>query len=189
MRTTADIAKDIVFRWKNDLYAVVDFQHVNPGKGSAFVRTRLKNIRSGKVVDNTFKSGEEIDIVDVEKKRMTYLFSDTTTATFMDPHSYEQVAVPKELIGAERTGYLKEGLECTVVLFESNPVNIEFPKKIAYVVKHAPDAVRGDTSNRVTKEIELDTETGLKIQAPIFIKTGEKVMVSTETGEYVERTT
>lgn len=185
MKTTADIEKDVVFRWKNDLYAVVDFQHVNPGKGSAFVRTRLKNIRSGKVVENTFKSGEELDIVDVEKKRMSYLFSDATTATFMDPHSYEQVPVPKELIG-DRAGYLKEGLECTVVLFEGNPVNIEFPKKIAYVVLNAPDAVRGDTSNRVTKEIEL--ETGLKIQAPIFIKTGEKVVISTETGEYVERT-
>ncbi len=186
MKTTADIEKDVVFRWKNDLYAVVDFQHVNPGKGSAFVRTRLKNIRTGKVIENTFKSGEEIDIVDVEKKRMAYLFSDATTATFMDQHTYEQVAVPKELIG-DRMGYLKEGLECTIVLFEGNPVNIEFPKKIAYVVANAPDAVRGDTSNRVTKEIEL--ETGMKIQAPIFIKTGEKVVVSSETGEYVERTT
>jgi elongation factor P len=185
MRTTADIAKDVVMRWKNDLYSVVEFQHVNPGKGSAFVRTRLKNVRLGKVVENTFKSGEELDIVDVEKKKMQYLFSDATTATFMDQRDYEQVAVPLSLIG-DRAGYLKEGLDCMIVLFEGNPVNIEFPKKIAYVVKYAPDAVRGDTSNRVTKEVEL--ETGFKINAPIFIKTGEKIVVSTETGEYVERT-
>ena len=185
MKTTADIEKDVVMRWKNDLYAVVEFQHVNPGKGSAFVRTRLKNVRSGKVIENTFKAGEELDIVDVEKKRMQYLFTDATTATFMDKNTYEQVAVPLELI-ADRKGYLKEGLECNLVLFEGNPVNIEFPKKIAYVVTYAPDAVRGDTSNKVTKEIEL--ETGLKIQAPIFIKQGEKVVISTETGEYVERT-
>lgn len=186
MKTTADIAKDVVMRWKNDLFSVVDFQHVNPGKGSAFVRTRLKNVRSGKVVENTFKSGEALDIVDVEKKRMQYLFMDATTATFMDKNTYDQVAVPKELIG-DRIGYLKEGMECSLVLFEGNPVNIEFPKKVSYLVTMAPDAVRGDTSNKVTKEIEL--ETGLKIQAPIFIKQGERVMISTETGEYVERTT
>jgi elongation factor P len=185
MRTTADIEKDVVIRWKNDLYAVVDFQHVNPGKGSAFVRTRLKNVRMGKVVENTFKSGEELDIVDVEKKKMQYLFSDATTATFMDKNTYDQVAVSLDLIG-ERKGYLKEGLECNVVLFEGNCVNIEFPKKISYVVAYAPDAVRGDTSNKVTKEIEL--ETGMKINVPIFIKTGEKIVISTDTGEYVERT-
>jgi elongation factor P len=186
MRTTADLSKESVIRWKNDLYAVVDFQHVNPGKGSAFVRTRLKNVRTGKVIENTFKSGEELDMVDVERKKMQYLFSDATTATFMDKNSYEQVAVSLDLIG-DRQGYLKEGLECNVVLYEGNCVNIEFPKKIAYVVKYAPDAVRGDTSNKVTKEIEL--ETGMKVNAPIFIKTGEKIVVSTETGEYVERTT
>ena len=186
MKTTADIGKDVVIRWKNDLYAVVEFQHVNPGKGSAFVRTRLKNVRSGKVVENTFKSGEELDVVDVEKKKMQYLYSDATTASFMDQKSYEQVAVPKEMIG-DRMPYLKEGLDCMIVLFEGNPVNIELPKKISYVVTQASDAVRGDTSNRATKEVEL--ETGLKINAPIFIKQGEKIVVSTETGEYVERTT
>ncbi len=185
MRTTADIAKEVVMRWKNDLYSVVEFQHVNPGKGSAFVRTRLKNVRTGKVIENTFKSGEELDIVDVEKKKMQYLFSDATTATFMDKNTYDQVAVPLELIG-DRKGYLKEGLECNLVIFEGNPVNIEFPKKISYTVAYAPDAVRGDTTNKVTKEIEL--ETGMKINAPIFIKTGEKIVISTDTGEYVERT-
>jgi len=184
MRTTADITKDIVIRFKGDLYAVVEFQHVNPGKGSAFVRTRLKNVRSGKVVENTFKSGEEIEILDVEKKKMQFLFADATTATFMDGQSYEQVAVPKEMIG-DRMGYLKEGLDAMIVLFEGNPVNIELPKKVAYKVISAAEAVRGDTSNRVTKEIEL--ETGLTIAAPIFIKEGETVVVSTETGEYVER--
>jgi len=185
MKTTADISKDVVIRWKGDLYAVVEFQHVNPGKGSAFVRTRLKNVRSGKVVENTFKSGEELDIVDVEKKKMQYLYADATTAAFMDQHTYEQVAVPKEMIG-DRFPYLKEGLDCMIVLFEGNPVNIELPKKITYLVTSAPDAVRGDTSNRATKEVEL--ETGLKIQAPIFIKQGEKIVISTDSGEYVERT-
>jgi len=185
MRTTADIAKDIVIRFKGDLYSVVEFQHVNPGKGSAFVRTRLKNVRSGKTVENTFKSGEELDILDVEKKKMQYLFSDATTATFMDQQTYDQVAVPREMIG-DRMGYLKEGLDAMIVLFERNPVNIELPKKVAYKVIGADEAVRGDTSaGRVTKQIEV--ETGLKVQAPIFIKLGETVVVSTETGEYVER--
>jgi elongation factor P len=185
MKTTADLSKETVMRWKNDLYSVVEFQHVNPGKGSAFVRTRLKNVRTGKVIENTFKSGEAIDVVDVEKKKMQYLFSDATTSTFMDQHTYEQVAVPKEMIG-DRMPYLKEGLDCMIVLFEGNPVNIELPKKITYLVTAASEAVRGDTSNRATKEVEL--ETGLKINAPIFIKQGEKVVVSSETGEYVERT-
>jgi elongation factor P len=184
MRTTADIAKDIVFRFKGDLWSVVEFQHVNPGKGSAFVRTRLKNVRTGKTVENTFKSGEEIDILDVEKKKMAYLYSDATTATFMDQQSYDQVAVPKEMIG-DRMGYLKEGLDAMIVLFEGNPVNIELPKKVAYKVTSASDAVRGDTSNRVTKEVEI--ETGMKVAVPIFIKENETIVVSTETGEYVER--
>ncbi len=158
---------------------------MNPGKGSAFVRTRLKNIRTGKVIENTFKAGEEIDIVDVEKKKMQYLFADATTATFMDTQTYDQVAVPLELIG-EMKPFLKEGLDAMIVLFENNPVNLELPKKVTYKVVSSAEAVRGDTSGgRVTKEIEL--ETGLKIQAPIFIKLGENVVVSTETGEYVER--
>lgn len=185
MSTTSDLSKDIVLRWKGDLYLVVEFQHVNPGKGSAFVRTRLKNIGTGKVFENTFKSGETIEIVDVERRRMQYLYGDPSGFNFMDQTSFEQVTVPRAML-EDRAGYLKEGQEVSVITHEGNAVTVEFPKKIALTITEAAPGVKGDTAGgNVTKEATL--ETGMKIRVPMFIKEGEKVVINTETGEYVER--
>ena len=185
MATTADIQRSTIIKWRDEPHGVVDFQHVNPGKGAAFVRTRLKNLRSGKVFEETFKSGETIEVVDIEKKKMNYLYSDASGFYFMDNQTYEQVVVPRAAL-EDRKGLIKEGLEMLVLLYEEVPLAVELPKKVTLRVTSAAPAVRGDTAGgNVTKEVEL--ETGYKTDVPMFIKEGDEIVVNTDTGEYVAR--
>lgn len=175
----------MVIRQNNDLFVVVEFQHVNPGKGAAFVRTRMKSLGTGKVIEVTYKTSESVDIVQVQFQTMQYLYKSGENYAFMDMNTYEQIEMNGDLIGDEGK-YLKEGIDVVIGLYEGRPVSIQLPKKIKYKVIEAPPAVRGDSaSGNVTKEITLDN--GLKIQAPIFIKEGEEILVNTETGEYSAR--
>lgn len=186
MAKSTDISKDVVIRQNGELYLVTEFQHVSPGKGSAFTRARMKNIRTGKTNENTYKDSDPVDIVDVERRRMQYLFSDQSGFTFMDNSDYEQVTIPKTML-EDRMGYLKEGQEVAVVMFEGNPVTVDLPRKIALVVTEADPAVKGDTAGgNVTKNALV--ETGMKVAVPLFIKVGDKIVLNTDTGEYVERT-
>lgn len=185
MATSADIVKDIVLKYNGQLYIVTEFNFVNPGKGSAFYRTKMKNLESGKVMEVTFKSGEAIEIAEVERRKMQYLYKDENNYYFMDPQSYEQVSIGAELMG-EKGAYLKEGGEALIVLHQGIPVTAEIPKKIVFKVTEAMPGVKGDTaSGNVTKEVTL--EGGLKARVPLFIKEGETIVINTETGEYVER--
>ncbi len=185
MGTTQDIKKGVVILFKSEPHLVVEFEHIMPGKGSAFVRTKLKNLKSGKVLENTFKVGEKIDLVDLEKRRVQYLYASGDKFVFMDNTTYEQFEVGSDVMaGFEK--YLKEGLEVVLLFSDGVPITCEFPKKVSYKVTEAEPGVRGDTaSGRVTKEVTL--ENGLKIRAPLFIKEGDTVIINTETGEYVER--
>jgi len=187
MSSTQDIKRGVVILFKNDPHIVTEFEHIMPGKGSAFVRTKLKNIKSGKVLENTFKVGEKIDVVDLEKRRVQFLYSAGDVYSFMDNGTYEQFEVGKEILsGFER--FLKEGAEIILLFSDGVPINSEFPKKVTFKVIEADPGVRGDTaSGRVTKEVTL--EGGLKIRAPLFNKEGESIVINTETGEYVERAT
>lgn len=185
MSSTSDIRKGAVIRHQNDLFVVVDFQHINPGKGAAFTRARMKNLANGKVIEITYKSGESVDMVEVNFQTMQYLYKNGNNFVFMNMNSYEQVEVDGDLVGEEGK-YLKEGVDVVVGLYDERPVSIQLPKKIKYTVAEAPPAVRGDSaSGNVTKEVKLDN--GLTIQAPIFIKEGEEILVNTETGLYCER--
>jgi elongation factor P len=185
MASTSDIRKGIVIRGQNDLFVVVEFQHVNPGKGAAFVRTRMKSLSSGKVVEVTYKTSETVDIVQVDFRTMQFLYKDGDNLAFMNMETYEQIEMNSDLVGDDAK-YLKEGLDVVVGLYEGRPVNVQIPKKIQYKVVDAPPAVRGDSATgNVTKEITLDN--GLKVHAPIFIKEGEEVLINTETGEYSAR--
>jgi elongation factor P len=185
MASTSEIRKGVVIKHQNDLYVVVEFQHINPGKGAAFVRTRMKNLASGKVIEITYKTSETVDIVSVQFQNMQFLYKSGDNYAFMNMDNYDQIEMDGDLIG-EDGKYLKEGLEVIVGLYEERPVSIQLPKKIQYKVVEAPPAVKGDSaSGNVTKEIKLDN--GLTIQAPIFIKEGEEVLVNTETGEYSAR--
>jgi elongation factor P len=182
---TSDLKKDSYIMFKDGINNVVDFQHVNPGKGSAFVRTRLKNVETGKVLEHTYKSGETIEFLDLDRANMQFLYKDDSGYSFMDNKSFEQYTIPTDVI-AEKGGYIKEGQEVQVLLHNGRPLSIALPMKLPFTVVEAMPAVKGDTSGgRVTKEVTLDT--GLKIRVPIFIEQGEVVIVNTESGEYVER--
>lgn len=171
--------------FKDAVHVVSEFQHVNPGKGSAFIRVKLKNIQTGKSLENTFKSGEAIDVVNLDRANMQYLYQDGSGYNFMDNGTYEQVAISAEAIG-DMGEYLTEGLEVIVLSTNGSILNVELPKKLAFEVVEAEPAVKGDTaSGNVRKEVTL--ETGKKLQVPLFINQGDKVVVNTESGEYVER--
>lgn len=185
MASTSEVRKGVVIKHQGDLYVVVEFQHINPGKGAAFVRTRMKHLGSGKVIEITYKTSESVDIVSVQFQNMQYLYKAGDNYAFMNMDSYEQIEMDGDLVGDDGK-YLKEGLDVIVGLYEERPVSIQMPKKIKYTVVEAPPAVKGDSAaGNVTKEIKLDN--GLLIQAPIFIKEGEEILVNTETGDYSAR--
>lgn len=185
MANTSDLAKGVVLNLNNDLWIVVDKQFVSPGKGSAFYRVKLKSMSSGKVVENTFKSGESIDVVHVQNQGMQYLYKEGENYALMNMESYEQILVNADVMN-DVAPYLKEGLDVVAKIYEDRVVAVEIPKKITYEVVEADDAVKGDTvSGNVTKAVKL--ENGLSVQVPIFIKQGEKIIINTETGQYVER--
>lgn len=186
MASTSEIKKGVVIKNDQGLWIVNDFQHVNPGKGAAFVRTRIKNLQTGKVLETTYKTSESITIVDVEHRRMQYLYHDATGYTFMDNSNYEQVTMADEDVG-DAGKYLREGMEVNVSTYEGRPIAMELPRKLTLKVIESMDAVAGNTASggNMTKEITL--EGGIKVNAPLFIKQGESVIINTETGEYVER--
>lgn len=185
MASTTDIRKGVVIRQNNDLFVVVEFQHINPGKGAAFVRTRMKSLANGKVIEVTYKTVETVDVVQVNFQTMQFLYKSGSNYAFMNTQNYEQIEMDGDLIGDDAK-YLKEGVDCIIGVYEDRPVSIQLPKKIVYKVVEAPPAVKGDSaSGNVTKEIVLDN--GLHIQAPIFIKEGEEILVNTETGDYSAR--
>lgn len=185
MSSPNDIKKSTVVNQNGELWIVIDFQRVSPGKGSSFVRTRMRNLKSGKVQEVNFKSAESLTFEDVQYKRMQYLYNDGNLHTFMDNLTYEQFSIAKADIG-DSIPYLKEGLEVTVVLHNNQALTINLPQKIQYTITYTEPAVKGDTaSGNVLKEAELDN--GLKVKVPAFISIGDQILVNTETGAYSER--
>ncbi|KKW42095.1 MAG: Translation elongation factor P [Candidatus Magasanikbacteria bacterium GW2011_GWA2_56_11] len=185
MGDTTDIRKGAVIRHQGDLFVVSNFQFVNPGKGSAFTKTKMKSLTTGKSVEITYKSGETVDTVQVERQNMQYLYRNGDMYSFMNKLSYETLDVDASTIGDDAQ-YLKDGVEVIAIMHEERVVAVELPKKIQYTVTQAPPAVKGDTAGgNITKEAIMDN--GLKVQVPIFIKEGEEILVNTETGEYSGR--
>ena len=163
---------------------MVEFQHVKPGKGGAFVRTRLKNVNTGRVIDRTFRSGERIEDVRLEKKPVQYLYREESTFVFMDTASYDQIAASKNVVG-DMAEFLKEGMEVEVVFHGKDPIGVELPIFVELEVTKTEPGVRGDTASGGSKPATL--ETGAVIQVPLFLEEGEHVKVDTRTGTYVER--
>lgn len=185
MASPNDIRKGTVINYENDLWVVVTFQRVSPGKGSSFVRTRIKSLATGKVVENNFKASENLTFEDVGFKKMQYIFGDENTLTFMDGQTYEQVSIGRDAVGDDAV-YLKEGLDVTVIMHGEKAISMELPLKIEYTIADTEPAVKGDTaSGNVQKDATCDN--GLKIRVPIFVGVGDVVRVSTDTGAYVER--
>ena len=184
MATTNDLKNGMVLDLDGQLWSVVQFQHVKPGKGGAFVRTTLKNVLSGKVVDRTFNAGTKVDTATVDKRGMSYLYREGDEFVFMDSDTYEQVHVPAETVG-DGAGYLLENTDVVVAVHESTPLYVELPTSVELVVAQTDPGLQGDRSTGGTKPATL--ETGATIQVPLFITTGEKVKVDTRSGAYLGR--
>jgi elongation factor P len=185
MGSPSDIKKGAVIMKDGAPWVVISFQHVNPGKGAAFVRTRIKNVKTGKTLEQTFKTSETLTYAEIEYRNMSFLYHDNTGFVFMDNKDYEQVSMSDEDLGDD-VKYMKEGLEVILSMHEGNPIAIQVPKKMKFTIVETAPAVKGDTaSGNVTKEAKTDT--GFYVQVPIFLNQGAEVIVNTDTGEYVER--
>ncbi|SRR5690554_49941 len=185
MATTADIRKGLCINWNNDTWKIVDFQHVKPGKGPAFVRTKLKSISSGKVVDNTFPAGHKIDDVRVETRQYQYLYDDENGFHFMNNDDFTQVYLNKNMI--ENPQFMKAGDDVTIMFRaeDETPLSAELPQFVIMEITYTEPGIKGDTATNATKP--ATTETGAEIRVPLFINEGDRVKVNTEDGSYMER--
>ena len=187
MSSPSEIKKGVVLLLHGDPWVVTEFQHINPGKGAAFVRTRVKNVKTGKTLEQTIKMSESVELVEVEYRNMQYLYHDATGYTFMDSGTYEQYTMNDEAV-AEQGKYLRESLEVVLAMYEGQPIALQLPKKMTFKIAETMPAVKGDTAGgNVTKDAKTDG--GFTVRVPLFIKEGEEVIVNTDTGEYVERST
>ncbi|MCZ7413282.1 MULTISPECIES: elongation factor P [unclassified Streptomyces] len=185
MATTNDLKNGMVLKLDaGQLWSVVEFQHVKPGKGPAFVRTKLKNVLSGKIVDKTFNAGTKVETATVDRRTMQFSYMDGEHFVFMDMSTYDQLPVDRETVG-EAANYLIEGFEATVAMYEGNVLFVELPASVELTIEHTDPGVQGDRSTGGTKPARL--ETGFEIGVPLFITTGEKVKVDTRSGEYLGR--
>jgi elongation factor P len=185
MATTADIRNGLCIEFNGDLFSIVEFQHVKPGKGGAFVRTKLKNLKTGKVIPNTFNSGVRIEIVRVERRPYQFLFKDQSGYHFMNSQTYEQTFLEEALINAPE--FLKEGQEVEIVVHADTetPLTCELPPFVELEITYSEPGLKGDTATNTLKPATV--ETGATVHVPIFISTGERIRIDTRTGTYYER--
>ena len=184
MASTADIKNGIVLNIDGQLWSVIEFQHVKPGKGGAFVRTKLKNVVSGKVVDRTYNAGAKIEIENVDRRDFTYLYNDGEGFVFMDVADYDQITVGAATVG-DAANFLLENQQVQIALNNGNPLYIELPPSVILEVTYTEPGLQGDRSSAGTKPATL--ETGYEIQVPLFLEQNTKVKVDTRTGDYLGR--
>lgn len=185
MATTADIKKGLCIEFSSDIYKVIEFLHVKPGKGPAFVRTKLKSVTNGKVVDNTFSAGHKIEEVKVITRKFQYLYDDDNGFHFMNNEDFSQIYINKEMI--ENAQFMKAGEEVTIILKEADetPLSAEIPPTVVLEVTEADPGVKGNTATNALKNAIV--ETGARVLVPLFIEPGEKIKINTEDGSYIER--
>ena len=185
MASTAEFKNGLIFEHKGNLWKIVEFLHVKPGKGSAFVRTKLKNIKTGQVIDETFRSGEKINIVRIDAKEFSYLYNDGSFYTFMDNETYEQISLTKEQIGNDTLNFLIENTKTTIVFNGDEPLEVRIPSHINIKVIHTDPGEKGNTAQGGTKPAKL--ESGISINVPLFINTNDMIRVDTREAKYIER--
>ncbi|MBB4117758.1 elongation factor P [Mesonia hippocampi] len=185
MATTSDIKKGLCIRYSNDIYKVTEFLHVKPGKGPAFVRTKLKSVTSGKVIENTFSAGHKIEDVRVETQKFQFLYNDGEFYHFMNTEDYTQIRLTESNL--DSPGLLKEGEVVTVLINteDSMPLSVEMPASVVLEITHTEPGVKGNTATNATKPATV--ETGAEIMVPLFINEGDKIKIDTETASYKER--
>jgi elongation factor P len=182
--TTNDLKNGMVLNLDGQLWSVVEFQHVKPGKGGAFVRTKLKNVMSGKTVDKTFNAGTKVETSNVDKRDMQYLYKDGTDFVFMDTSTYDQIHVGEATVG-DAANFMLENQDVVVALHEGTPLYVELPTSVVLEITYTEPGLQGDRSTGGTKPATV--ETGYQIQVPLFLETGTKVKVDTRSGDYLGR--
>ncbi len=184
MATTNDLKNGLTLNLDGQLWGVVEFQHVKPGKGGAFVRTTLKNVTTGKVVDRTFNAGVKVEIANVDKREMTYLYREGDDYVFMDTESFEQLYVPEQTVGPA-ANYMLENTNATVALNDELPLYVELPASVELTITYTEPGLQGDRSTGGTKPATV--ETGSQVMVPLFLTTGERIKVDTRDGRYLGR--
>jgi elongation factor P len=184
MPSTSDFRPGLVIKYNNEPWTIIEFQHVNPGNWRAFVRTKLKNLKSGKVIENRFRAGEAIDIIRIERKEYQFLYRDGSGYVFMDKENYEQLAVQEEVIG-DGAQFLKDGESIDILFNGTDITGIELPITVELQIKETVPGVRGDSANAGTKPAVV--ETGATVNVPLFLNEGDRIKIDTRTGDYIER--
>jgi elongation factor P len=184
MATTNDLKNGMTLNLDGQLWNVIEFQHVKPGKGGAFVRTKMRSVLSGKVVEKTFNAGVKVEVASVEKRNMQYLYRDGEDFMFMDSTNYDQISISKQTVG-DAVDYLLENADVVVAMHEGNPLFIELPASVELKITYTEPGLQGDRSSGGTKPATV--ETGITVQVPLFIKQDEVVLVDTRTGAYLGR--
>lgn len=184
MASTADFKTGYVIELEGELCSVVEFQHFKMGRGGAYVRTKLRSLKSGRVLEKTFRAGDKVEEAELERRPMQYLYREEDSLVLMDNQSYEQHHVPVEMIGSG-TAFLKENENVTVLLYKENPIGIEMPNFVELIVASTEPGLRGDTVSGATKKAVM--ETGGVVLVPLFVEEGEKLKIDTRTASYVER--
>ncbi len=184
MYSTSDFKRGLRILFQNEPYQIVEFEHHKPGKGAAIVRTRLKNLLTGLTIDPTFRSGDKVDVPDLNDQEVNFLYESDGVYHFMNPVSFEQFEVPAKILG-ESAQFLIEGLTVSLLFYMGRAVNIELPKNVVLEVTSCDPAVRGDTVSGAMKPATFHT--GFRCQVPLFVNEGDKIKIDTRTGEYLER--
>ena len=184
MATTNDLKNGMTLNLDGQLWNVIEFQHVKPGKGGAFVRTKMRSVLSGKVVEKTFNAGVKVEVAQVDKRDMQYLYRDGEDFMFMDSTNFDQISIGKQTVG-EAVDYLLENANAIVAMHEGNPLFIELPASVELVITYTEPGLQGDRSSGGTKPATV--QTGITVQVPLFIKQDEKILVDTRTGAYLGR--
>lgn len=185
MASTSDIRNGMCLELNNDKYTIIEFQHVKPGKGAAFVRTKIKSLTNGRVLDHTFSAGHKVEEIRVERRKFQYLYEDDMGVNFMNAETFEQLALPEKLI--DRKDLLTEGMEVDVLYDTNNdvPLTMEMPQYVEMVITYTEPGVKGDTATNTLKPATV--ESGAEVRVPLFVNQGDKIKIDTRSGAYVER--
>ncbi|MCP4304456.1 MAG: elongation factor P [bacterium] len=184
MISTNDVRAGMALNLPDGLFQVVDHQHTKPGKGKAFVKMKLRNLDTGAVAERTFRAGENVQDAKIDRREFQFLYSDDMGFHFMDGETYEQMAVPQELV-TDAAPFLREGMTVQLPIFEANPIGIDLPASVEMTVTYAEPGVKGDRVSGATKPVTM--ETGLVVQAPLFVEQGDLLKVDTRSGDYITR--
>lgn len=184
MISVNDFKRGVVIKLDGELYSVIEYQHVKPARGGAFVRTKMRNLKKGTVGEKTFRGGEKVEDVKIVKTQMQYLYEEGDSLVFMDTESYEQESIPKKAIG-DALRFIKEQDMVDIAMYEGEPITVEPPLTVILKVTYAEPGLKGDTATNVLKPVKV--ETGAEVRVPLFINEGDMIKINTETGEYLER--